>query len=364
METNMSTLSDDTLPANDVNTLESLPSMTAKEAELKADKPLISKETDPNFISQDEMQLQAKSELDKKFKSEGLDYYFKDRAGLPAMHDSGAKITTVHNDSRAAEATVLLAQAKGWSSIKVTGHPEFKKEVWLQASLKGLEVKGFTPTEQDMKDLDSLSKKNTVSRTVPQNGDLPHDLQATPSKPYEKPTVYEGELIEHGPANYHFRPENKVSYYATIKDKDGKENTVWGVDLGRAIQESNIKVGEHAKIAYIGDKPVTVSKDELNAKGQVIGKTSMMVKRNTWSVEKNEVAREVAKQVLQGKNVDQKTIKRIDEAVKQRQDKMIKQGKKVPGVKVYDKNAPSTQKSKEQNVERERQRERQLNRSR
>lgn len=349
---------------NDVNTLEELPSMTAKEAEDKADKPIISKETDPNFQSYEEIQRKARSELDQKFKSDGDDYYFKDRAGLPAMHDSGQKITTVHNDPRAAEATVLLAQAKGWTSLQVTGHPDFKREVWMQAQLKGLEVKGFKPNEQDLKDLDSLMKKNTVSKVIPANGDLPHELRAEPTKAYEGPRVVEGELMEHGQANYQFRSDQKPSYFVTVRGQDNKDTTIWGVDLGRAMSESNVKVGEFTKISYVGNKPVTVEKNDFNEKGQVIGKSQIMVKRNTWSVEKNEVTREVAKQVLRGKNVDQKTIKKIDEAVKQRQAKLAKEGKKTPGVKVYDKNAPSAQKSRQQNIERERQRERQLNRSR
>ncbi|HEV7380563.1 MAG TPA: hypothetical protein VGN64_12260, partial [Dyadobacter sp.] len=121
---------------------------------------------------------------------------------------------------------------------------------------------------------------------------------------------------------------------------------------------------EFAKIAYVGNKPVTVEKNDINAQGQVIGKSQIVVKRNTWTVEKNEVTREVAKQVLRGKNVDQKTIKRIDDAVKQRQEKLAKEGRKTPGVKVFDKNSSSSQKTKQQTIERERQRERQINRSR
>ena len=349
-----------------LNTVEGLERISSLEAMSRAEKPIISKETDPNFHSFEDVQLKAKNELDKKFKSEGEYYYFKDRAGTAAMHDHGWKITTVHNDPRAAEATVLLAKAKGWTSIRVSGHGDFKREVWLKAMSEGLAVQGYEPTSRDWKALEDHLKPNSVSKEVPANGSLPKELDSNPNKPDLLPAdrIYEGKILEHGANNYQFNPDNNLSYYAKIEKPDGNHETVWGVDLGRAIQESNIKVGEVAKISYLGNKPVTVEVNDLAANGQIVGRKQIVTNRNTWKVEKNEVTREVAKQLLKGKLIDQKTISRIDKAVQDKQEKLIAEGKKVPGVRVLDKNAPSVKKTRQQNIERERQRERQMNRSR
>ena len=47
-----------------------------------------------------------------------------------------------------------LADAKGWTDIKVTGNDAFRRDVWKEANLRGIEVTGYVPTEQDKRDLD------------------------------------------------------------------------------------------------------------------------------------------------------------------------------------------------------------------
>lgn len=44
---------------------------------------------------------------------------------------------------------VAIAAHRGWKRIEVTGSPEFRREAWLAASSRGIEAKGYEPTELD-----------------------------------------------------------------------------------------------------------------------------------------------------------------------------------------------------------------------
>jgi len=54
---------------------------------------------------------------------------------------------------------IELAKAKHWSKIKISGTDEFKKEVWLAASMQGLEVEGYTPSAQDVALLEDTKRR-------------------------------------------------------------------------------------------------------------------------------------------------------------------------------------------------------------
>jgi hypothetical protein len=79
------------------------------------------------------------------FRSLDGKYYFKDQKHILAFEDKGKSIVTQHNDDRVAKAVVKMAEAKGWRNIKVTGNETFRREIWLQAGINGIKVKGFTP---------------------------------------------------------------------------------------------------------------------------------------------------------------------------------------------------------------------------
>jgi len=87
-------------------------------------------------------------------------YYFKDQKHILAFEDKGKSIVTQHNDDRVAKAFVKMAEAKEWRNIKVTGNETFRREVWLQAQIHNIKVKGFTPKESDIALLNDHGKNN------------------------------------------------------------------------------------------------------------------------------------------------------------------------------------------------------------
>ncbi len=77
-------------------------------------------------------------------------FHFRDDAQTLAFEDRGKRLVTQHNDADVAHAMVQLAVAKGWKSIRVKGSPEFQREAWFEARLRGLEVRGFEPRDVDL----------------------------------------------------------------------------------------------------------------------------------------------------------------------------------------------------------------------
>ena len=51
------------------------------------------------------------------------------------------------------------------------GTKEFKKDVWLEAKLRGIEVKGYKPNEQDLRKLSSESEKRGINIIEEDNKD-------------------------------------------------------------------------------------------------------------------------------------------------------------------------------------------------
>ena len=97
-----------------------------------------------------------------------------ERKDKPIFIDKGNKLQARNTNPSTAKALVEIAQARDWNSIKVRGQNDFKREVWLEASARGLEVKGYSPKEADLALLAVRSKDlltNEVSKDERQNED-------------------------------------------------------------------------------------------------------------------------------------------------------------------------------------------------
>nr|WP_064250727.1 Ti-type conjugative transfer relaxase TraA [Rhizobium leguminosarum]OAP88871.1 conjugal transfer protein TraA [Rhizobium leguminosarum] len=80
-----------------------------------------------------------------------------------------------------------------------------------------------------------------------------------------------GVLIAHGEAPYEHKSDNRNSYYVTLSFADGQERTVWGVDLARAMDASDAKIGDRIGLKHVGSQRVTLP-------------DGTEVDRNSWKV--------------------------------------------------------------------------------
>jgi len=324
--------------------------------------------------------------LKKKYLAVESGFYFRDAENKLAFKDRGRNLVTEHNDPDIAKAMVEVAEAKGWSKINVKGHDDFKREVWLQASLKGIEVGGYKPKDVDLARLDELQKtrpKNMIeqdeSRDVKTRSLAPgknveqqssKDVSARESQgatEQVKPGVISGKLLEHGPARFDFNDKNDPSYFVKVETPNGTK-LHWGIDLQRAMGEAKAQIGEQVELERLGKKQVVVQEKQFDKSGAFTGMKEVDAERVAWEVkgekaiaERNaaqelqssqkpekapelngdyKVVASVMADVLKEKGYSTKTIdKALVEAAK-RLDDMRKDGHPAPAVKQFDKNAP------------------------
>ncbi len=95
--------------------------------------------------------------------------YF-DRNRKLAFIDKGSRLATDQNTPEIITSMVSVAQIKGWKAITVKGHEDFRREAWLVASLAGIEVKGFKPSDPDLAKLEyerQLRMGNAIQPAMP-----------------------------------------------------------------------------------------------------------------------------------------------------------------------------------------------------
>ena len=317
-------------------------------------------------------QIELMEQLHHQFRVSGAKFHFKDQPGQIAFKDKGEKIVSASNDERVAKAMATMADAKGWKTIKVSGHPDFQREVWMEASLRGLEVRGFKPNEQDLKLLDVRREHvmhNVVEQDISRSRNAPTERHEKGNKSIDKPALAEkletqieakntadksariitGRVLEHGSARYNHDPDEKQSYFVKLDTKAG-EKTVWGVDLNRAMAESKAAPGDEVKLEFKGNERVVVDALERNDAGKVIGTKPIETNRNTWDVQisdKAKVVEAVAATLIDSKVKDPANQQILKAAVGARLIEREQLGK-VPEVPMYDKNAAKQPKQPEQ----------------
>lgn len=86
--------------------------------------------------------------------------------GAIAFEDRNKSLHTSREDSKTIKAMVDVAQAKNWSSIKIKGTEAFKREVWLEATVRGVEVKGYQPNEKDLIELEKRKEGRSYNQVI------------------------------------------------------------------------------------------------------------------------------------------------------------------------------------------------------
>jgi hypothetical protein len=269
----------------------------------------------------------------KRYMRSGNQYFLKDAPFQLAFEDLGPYLVTEHNRPDVVESMLDMVHAKSWQRIRVSGHEAFRSEVWLQATLNGIEVSGYEPKAADLARLadarqarldnrievalpttattaatgqqgraDARSSASEATHSAPAsavNGaSFPapvHDAEQEPRTPRadrsaasdepDAPRRYVGELREHGSAPYLHNPARSDSYYVVFRDLAGVDQAVWGVDLERAVRESGAGVGQQVVLENLGKRLVTVRVPVFDGEGNVVREEDKDVYRNTWQVD-------------------------------------------------------------------------------
>ncbi len=95
-------------------------------------------------------------------------YFFVQNPEALAFQDKGHRLETTSTSSQVSESMIDIAQAKGWSKIKVKGDMNFRREVWLQAAARGIDIKGYTPRDEDLARLKKMVREAPEKRYAKQ----------------------------------------------------------------------------------------------------------------------------------------------------------------------------------------------------
>lgn len=204
------------------------------------------------------------------------------------FQDKGNKLSTPKNDAQTISDMLDVAQAKNWGSIKISGSAEFKRQMWLEANLRGIATSGYKPSKEDLALL--ANQRENRSRNSIEH----QPLAPEPNKPAQEAPSKElgARLVAHGKDHYNHNPDKGMSYFVLL-EKDGKQWERWGMDLERAMKESGAQVGD---------------KVELTDKGKDGKRNSFEIQiiERTASPDFTPLRSEADKQVTQAQTTEQK----------------------------------------------------------
>ena len=248
------------------------------------------------------------AEVEKSYIRVGSKYHYSYKPELEAFADKGNKLETKSSGEKVVHDLVAIADARGWQHIKVKGTEEFKRHVWLEASLKGIECRGYKPTEADKAVLESRRKDlpaNTIeadrqkTRTQPTEAEKERQQQRKETvKTAVTTAALAGVLLAHGKANFNFDKDEKPNYYVQYRNDKGEEKTVWGVDLERAMRESKAAPGQRIELENKGKQAVTVQAPVKDSTGKVIKFETKETHRNAWEVKADALRNKDAKEAV------------------------------------------------------------------
>lgn len=84
-----------------------------------------------------------------------------------AFTETSLKLSTDTNSPSVARSMVDVAEARGWQALRVSGHEDFKRLVWLEASLRGVRAVGYEPVPGDQQLLRKEREARQVNRVEP-----------------------------------------------------------------------------------------------------------------------------------------------------------------------------------------------------
>ncbi len=273
----------------------------------------------------------AAASLRKRFLEAGEQFYYRTAPGEPtkvAFTDHGKRLITEHDDPSVIHGMVLRAQEKGWTVVRVNGTDEFKTEAWVQATIAGLEVEGYTPRGIDLAQREDRRDQRPVRRpSSKERGDREtssqkaHDssqrsdktmsdgqqvalatLEAILRARGDSPTminaaveeararlqgerVVVGTVVDHGIDHYEHDAQKDKSYFVKVAT-DRCEREIWGVDLARACDQGKVQRGDAVALVQQAHERVTVTVPLRDASGASIGTAPQPATRNRWEVVK------------------------------------------------------------------------------
>ena len=215
---------------------------------------------------------------------------YNERTGETQIYINSEKnqLKTKHSDFDTVSAMVQIAEKNNWNSITVKGTKEFRKLAWEMASIQGIEVKGYKPSNQEIAvmearkaQLDAMKATNQIEGHSVKQKEQDEPKPTQTAKPAEKAmqTNHEERTVRnnHDLPFAYYEPMNagygagKVANFGSrvhpateaagktektpfieFETASGGKHTVWGVSLKEVIDQNNIQIGDRLAIRVKG----------------------------------------------------------------------------------------------------------------
>lgn len=203
-----------------------------------------------------------------------LAYFTDNTVKQPAFHDAGRRLMADRASPAVIKDMLAIAEHRGWSQVQVRGSVEFRREAWLLAQARGLELSGYRPTGRDQQALERRMGAPT------------RDVAAKPaakSAPDQNPGLT-GKLIEVGVAPYRHRPDAEESPFIKLKPETGRVQTLWGVGLPGALEKAAMQIGETVMVRRTGTEQVLKAVRQTDRETGKVQLQRRTVPRNQWEV--------------------------------------------------------------------------------
>lgn len=229
--------------------------------------------------------------------------YADSQGAKEIFRDYGDELRTKQADPDSVRLMMETAQHRGWDSLKLSGAKEFRREAWLEASARGIAVRGYEPTELDRQELarrEQAFMKNEIrrnpTREVTPDGKPTDRAASVPTAPATEAAQLpsqvnyrvgvEGVLLDAGSRPYKDNPDAQPSPYVELQLANGDRHTAWGVGLPDALEKAGVEKGDRISIRETGIETVTKTIPR-----EIDGKTVLMeanVQRRGWETHKLE----------------------------------------------------------------------------
>ena len=110
------------------------------------------------------------------------EYRFRGDTSRVAFTESTFRLATDTNSPSVARSMVDVAEARNWRALRVSGNEDFKRMVWLEASVRGVKSIGYEPNPADLEALKKEREARLVNRIEPARADSPMAAAASAEK--------------------------------------------------------------------------------------------------------------------------------------------------------------------------------------
>ncbi|WP_445222700.1 LPD7 domain-containing protein (plasmid) [Bradyrhizobium sp. Pa8] len=180
---------------------------------------------------------------------------------------------------------VSVAQYRHWEALHVRGSVEFRREAWLEASARGMDVKGYQPSEPDRQAL--ADRRVAWDRAQARANDA--EARSASDRPLQADRLdydkgVSGRLMEVGHGPYRNRADAEPSTYVAIELDDGRQHQVWGVGLETDVANSGGRPGDRISLRRDGVESVMRAIKSIDAATGLASIERRQMWRNRWSV--------------------------------------------------------------------------------